>query len=144
MFVGLLAHYPKKRVYNIGFTATVWTDNTSDGMIKMNDGFVLEGFKTLYFQPLNAHSPRSPLKNPTEYTGNLASVQKKARRVFSVTERDLFYRRSKHNLASRLVVSRSSIKLASKVWSYRQPVKNFIGSRASYISILCPYTNSEF
>jgi len=60
VLVGLLSHDPEEGIDNIGFSATVGSNDTGDSMIEMDDCFIFERFETLNLKPLHSHGYHFP------------------------------------------------------------------------------------
>lgn len=46
----MFTYHPPDGVNDIGFTASVWTDDASDPLVEIDRGFISEAFKTFDFQ----------------------------------------------------------------------------------------------
>lgn len=55
VLIGLFAHDPEECVHDIGFSASIRSDDPRDPMVEVNDSFVLKGLKALNLKPFDSH-----------------------------------------------------------------------------------------
>src|SRR5690606_19931499 len=46
----LLAQHPSDSIYDVGFSTTIWPNDSGDTLVEMDGDLVAETFKTLYFE----------------------------------------------------------------------------------------------